>query len=75
MGINVDPISMKRAAKKELNLNQSSHNTDLNKSLVSCTPCLKEAFEIRRKVNNRSLHEIKINEIKEIVNSIFKNKK
>ena len=66
-------MNIKRVDEKEKNLNEPSF--DLNKSLVSCTPCLKEAFEIRRKVNNRSLHEIKINEIKEIVNSIFKNKK
>ena len=64
---------MKHAGKKELNLNQSSlKEYDLNKSLNSCVPCLEEALKIERNINNRSLNEIKINEIKEIVNSIFK---
>jgi len=64
---------MKHAGKKELNLNQSSlKEYDLNKSLTSCVPCLEEALKIERNINNRSLNEIKINEIKEIVNSIFK---
>ena len=45
---------------------------DLNKSKVGCAPCLKNALEIDRQVNGRSLNEIKINEIKTIVRSIFK---
>ena len=57
---------MRHTNKRKLNLNQSSNG---------CAPCLNEAFVIQRKVNNRTLHEIKINEIKEIVNSIFENKK
>ena len=48
---------------------------DLNKSSAGCTPCLNEVAKINKKVNNRSLNEIKINEIKMIVNSIFENKK
>jgi len=64
---------MKRTNKRELNLNNPL--IDLNKSSNGCAPCLNEVIEIKRKVNNRSLHEIKINEIKEIVNSIFENKK
>tara|TARA_B100001123_G_scaffold359829_1_gene415513 strand:+ start:637 stop:822 length:186 start_codon:yes stop_codon:yes gene_type:complete len=48
---------------------------DLNKSSTGCTPCLNEVSKIKKKVNNRSLSEIKINEIKKIVNSIFENKK
>ena len=51
-----------RTNKKEFNLNQS---------LTGCVPCLKEVLKIDRIVNNRSLNEIKINEIKDIVNSIF----
>ena len=57
---------MKRTYKRELNLNKSS---------VGCAPCLKEAIKIEKKINKRSLNEIKINEIKKIVNSIFENKK
>ena len=57
----------------KLNLNKPL--IDLNKSSTGCTPCLNEADKIKKKVNNRSLNEIKINEIKKIVNSIFKNNK
>ena len=64
---------MKRTNKKDINLNKPSF--DLNKSSVGCAPCLKEALKIDRIVNNRSLNEIKINEIKDIVNSIFESKK
>tara|TARA_Y100000590_G_scaffold372644_1_gene435820 strand:- start:664 stop:867 length:204 start_codon:yes stop_codon:yes gene_type:complete len=63
---------MKRTYKRELNLNKPSF--DLNKSSYGCAPCLKETLEIKRKVNNRLLNEIKLNEIKKIVNSIFENK-
>ena len=65
---------MRRTNKREINLNQSSHDYDLKKSQKGCAPCLEEAVVIERKVNNRSLHSLKINEIKEIVNSIFENK-
>ena len=64
---------MKRTEKRKLNLNKLLF--DLNRSSTGCAPCLNEAFEIKRKVNNRSLSEIKINEIKDIVNSIFESKK
>ena len=60
---------MKRTYKRELNLNKPSF--DLNKSSYGCAPCLKEALKIDRKINGRSLNEIKINEIKAIVRSIF----
>ena len=63
---------MKCTYKRKLNLNESTF--DLNKYSYGCAPCLKEALEIKRKVNNRLLNEIKINEIKKIVNSIFENK-
>ena len=53
---------MKRTNKRELDLNQLT---------TGCAPCLNEALKIDRKVNNRSLSEIKIKEIKKIVNSIF----
>jgi len=64
---------MKRTYKRELNLNKPSF--DLNKSLYGCAPCLEEALKIDRKVNGRSLNEIKINEIKTIVRSIFESSK
>ena len=63
---------MRRINKKDLNLNQTSPKEyDLNKSLTGCTPCLEEALKIDRKINKRSLNEIKIEEIKSIVKSIF----
>ena len=58
---------------RKLNLNKPL--IDLNKSSTGCTPCLNEADKIKKKLNNRSLNEIKINDIKNIVNSIFENKK
>ena len=61
---------MKRTFKRELNLNEPSF--DLNKSSYGCAPCLKEALKIDRKINGRTLNQMKINEIKEIVKSIFK---
>ena len=64
---------MKRTDKIEKNLNEPSF--DLNKSSTGCAPCLNEALKIERKINKKSLHDIKINEIKEIVNSIFKSSK
>tara|TARA_B100000700_G_C14449159_1_gene580779 strand:- start:265 stop:471 length:207 start_codon:yes stop_codon:yes gene_type:complete len=64
---------MKRTNKKKLNLNEPSF--DLNKFSTGCAPCLSEALKIGKLVNNRSLNEIKINEIKKIVNSIFDSSK
>ena len=64
---------MKRTNKRKLNLNKPLF--DLNQSSTGCAPCLKEALEIERKVDNRSLNDIKIKEIKHIVNSIFGSKK
>ena len=60
---------MKRTKKRKLTLNKPSF--DLNKSSTGCAPCLNEALKIDRQINNRPLNEIKINEIKEIVRSIF----
>ena len=69
-------MSMKRTDKKEVNLNQSSpREYDLNKSSTGCAPCSKEAFKIERKINNRKLSEIKIEEIKSIARSIFQSDK
>ena len=61
---------MKRTDKGKFDLN--SPLTDLNKSSSGCTPCLNEALKIDRQINNRVLNEIKIEEIKKIVRSIFK---
>ena len=64
---------MRRTGKKRLNLNQSSpREYDLNKSSTGCAPCLNEALKIDKQIGQKSLNEIKIEEIKNIVNSIFK---
>ena len=64
---------MKRTDKIEKNLNEPSF--DLNKSSTGCAPCLNEALKIDRQINKRPLSEIKINEIKKIVRSIFQGSK
>ena len=64
---------MKRTNKQDNSLNKPSF--DLNKTSVGCAPCLNEALKIERQVNQRSLNEIKINEIKKIVSSIFMDSK
>jgi len=56
---------MERINKKDLNL---------NKLKTGCSLCLKEAEIMKRKIGNRELTEIKINEIKTIVSSFFKKK-
>ena len=66
---------MKRTAKKEFNLNQSSQEYNLNKLQSGCAPCLQEVIKIDRKISGRSLTEIKIDEIKKIVKSIFEDSK
>ena len=64
---------MKRTNNNNLYLNKTSPKEyNLNKSSTGCAPCVKEALKIDRQVNGRSLNEIKINEIKTIVRSIFK---
>jgi len=66
-------MNMKRTNKIENNLNEPSF--DLNKSSTGCAPCLSEALKIDRQINKRPLNEIKINEIKKIVRSIFQSSK
>ena len=64
---------MKRTNRREIHLNKPSF--DLNKSSTGCAPCLREALKIDRQINGKSLNEIKINEIKKIVRSIFESSK
>ena len=51
--------------KKEINLNTLK---------TGCSPCLNEAKKIQRKLANREISEIKIDEIKKIVSSLFLDK-
>jgi hypothetical protein len=54
---------MRRANKKDLNL---------NKLKTGCSPCLNEARKMQQKLSNREISEIKLDEIKKIVSSLFK---
>ena len=54
---------MRRTIKKEINL---------NKLKTGCSPCMKEAKIMEQKISNRNISEIKIDEIKNIVSSMFK---
>jgi hypothetical protein len=51
--------------KKEINLNTLK---------TGCSPCLNEAKKIQRKIANREISKIKIDEIKKIVSSLFLDK-
>ena len=57
---------MMRTPKKSLSL---------NKLKTGCSPCFDEVRKIERKIANRELSEIKIEEIKNIVSSLFEQKK
>ena len=54
---------MRRVDKKDLNL---------NKLKIGCSPCLNEAMKMKQQLLNREVSEIKIEEIKKIVSSLFK---
>ena len=56
---------MRRTNKKDLNL---------NKLKTGCSPCLKEVKIMQQKIVKRKLSEIKIQEMKNIVTSLFKEK-
>ena len=54
---------MRRTIKKEINL---------NKLKTGCSPCMSEAKKMEQKISNRKVSEIKIEEVKTIVSSMFK---
>ena len=56
---------MRRTIKKNLNL---------NKLKTGCSPCLKEVKIMQQKIAKRQISDIKIQEIKNIVFSLFKEK-
>ena len=64
---------MKRTDKTKIDLNNPL--IDLNKSSTGCAPCLKEVSKIDRQINKKPLNQIKIEEIKRIVRSIFQSSK
>ena len=55
---------MKRAVKKK--------EVNLNKLKTGCSPCIREAKYMEQKISNRRISEIKIEEIKTIISSMFK---
>ena len=56
---------MRRIIKKEYNL---------NKLKTGCSPCMNEAKIMKQKIYNRNISELKIEEIKNIVSSMFNKK-
>ena len=54
---------MSQATKKNINLNRLK---------TGCWPSMNEAKLMQQKISNRKVYEIKINEIKDIVLSMFK---
>ncbi len=54
---------MRRTKKKDINL---------NKLKTGCSPCISEAKKMEQKISNRKISEIKAEEVKTIVSSIFK---
>ena len=55
---------MRRTTKKDINL---------NKLKTGCSPCMSEAKKMEQKISNRKVSELKIEEVKSIVSSLFKN--
>ena len=56
---------MRRIIKKEYNL---------NKLKTGCSPCMNEVKIMKQKISNRNISELKIEEIKNIVSSMFNKK-
>ena len=54
---------MRRAVKKEVNLNELK---------TGCSPCIREANNMEQKISNRKVSELKIEEVKTIISSMFK---
>ena len=57
---------MRRTIKKDLNLSHLK---------TGCSPCLNEAKKMQQKLSNRDVSQIKIEEIKKIVSSLFEENK
>ena len=56
---------MRRTTKKEINL---------SKLKTGCSPCMREANLMEQKISNRKVSNIKIEEINNIVSSMFNSK-
>ena len=51
---------------------KTEHN--LNKLKTGCSPCINEATKMKQEISNKNISEIKIEEIKSIVSSMFNKK-
>ena len=49
-------------------------NISFNRLKTGCSPCMNEARKMQIKISDRNLSEMKIQEIKSIVSSLFKDK-
>jgi len=47
---------------------------NLNKLKTGCSPCMNEAKIMKQKISNKNISELKIEEIKNIVSSMFNKK-
>ena len=54
---------MRRTSKKNINLNRLK---------TGCSPCMSEAKKMEQKISHRKVSEIKIEEVKAIISSMFK---
>ena len=52
----------------------SKNNINLNKLKNGCSPCMSEAKKMEQKISSRKVSEIKIEEVKTIISSMFKDK-
>ena len=50
----------------------SKNSNNLNKLKKGCSPCMLEVKKMEQKISNRRISEIKIEEVKTIVSSMFK---
>ena len=50
----------------------SKNRINLNRLKTGCSPCMSEAKKMKQKISNRKVSEIKIEEVKTIVSSMFK---
>ena len=57
-------------------MKKRTSNKDMNLSnlRIACSPCQAEAEKIKLKIGKRKVSEIKIDEIKKIVSSLFSDK-
>ena len=53
-------------------MGRTTKKINLNKLNTGCSPCMSEAKKMEQKILNRRISEIKTEEVKTIVSSMFK---